>query len=88
MNVTHRLGFLARCPVTSGWDWYECEVTTDRLIPVEDIKKLTDSYSKTEIYQENLCQELANKLGAQVTLRGEHSSVKTVVTCEPQTTKI
>lgn len=83
MKVTHRLGLLACCPVNSGWDWYECEVTTDRLILVEDIKTLAASYSKTKIYQEDLCQELADKLQAEVTLRGEHSGVKTTVTCEP-----
>lgn len=83
MKVTHTLIISAMCPVKPNMDFYKCIVTTDRIIRTEDITAAADAYTFKKIFQEKLCQELADKLQAQVTLRGEHSGVKTEVTCEP-----
>lgn len=83
MKVTHTFEFSAKCPVNDGQDIYQCSVQTDRLIPVEDILEVTDSYAEKRMYHEHICQELANKLGCVVTIRGKHSGVQTEVTCEP-----
>lgn len=84
MKVTHTLLMSAACPVAPRLDFYECVVVTDRLIRTEDIAKAVDAYYGAKIFQEQICQELADKLQCQVTLRGEHSGVKTEVTCEPK----
>lgn len=87
MRVTHTFPVWAKCPNklinVDNTDTYEGQAVMDRLMKVEDIMEIVDSYGEKRIYQENLCQELADKLKAQVTLRGEHSGVKTEVTCEP-----
>lgn len=87
MKVTHTLLIVALCPVNPNLDFYECIVTTDRIIRTEDIAAVAAPYKSKKIYQEKLCQELANKLQCQVTLRGEHTGVKTEVTCEPDRTE-
>jgi hypothetical protein len=84
MRVTHTLMVSALCPVKPNMDFYECQIVTDRLIRVEDITKITDPYMGKKIFQEDLCQKLANSLKCEVTLKGEHSGVKTQVTCEPR----
>jgi hypothetical protein len=83
MKVSHTFPMVARCPNHSGTDSYECEVVMDRLMMVEDILEITDGYGLKKIFQEDLAQELANKLRAEVTLRGLHAGVKTVATCQP-----
>lgn len=83
MKVTHTLLMSAACPTQANLDFYEVTVTTDRLIRTEDIAQACDSYYGQKIFQEALCQELADKLQCQVTLRGEHTGIKTEVTCEP-----
>ena len=81
MKATHILTITARCPKNNERDEYECIVLTERLLLVETILAEAAKFEDTKIYQEDLCQKLAETLGCVVTLIGMHSGVKSEVTC-------
>lgn len=78
MRVRHRFTAVARCPVNDSTDEYAVIVWTDRLIPVEAIRKHADDLGKQPIYQEDFTHQLAVLLDAQVETSGKHGEFETV----------
>ena len=81
MRVTHSLEIKSICPVDNKPDVCKCVITTERIIPVEDILAAAKEVEDTKAYQENICQELHRRLSCQVRLVGYHSGVRTEVIC-------
>jgi hypothetical protein len=84
MKVRHRLIVRATCPVNGDRDRYLCWVTLDRVVKVEDIWQLVEELTQKPIFQEDLTQALADRLGAPVKTRGTHrrGDVLTVCVCQ------
>jgi histidinol phosphatase-like PHP family hydrolase len=82
MKTTYTTTARAVCPRNKDVeDVYECIIRAERLIECEDILFEIESRSEKQIFQEQLCEELATAFGCEVTLIGEHHHVKTEVTC-------
>lgn len=81
MLVKHTLEITATCPIDNKSDIYECEITTRRIVPVEDILKGVEEVKEMVAFQEDICQELHRRLACCVRLTGYHSGVRTEVTC-------
>ena len=79
MLVTHEVQVYGRCPVDGKSDSYDVTVTTRKLIRVEDIISAIDAI-EWPVFQEEMTQQLADKLGCHVRSIGYHSGIKT--TCE------
>jgi hypothetical protein len=79
MLVTHEVQVYGRCPVDGKSDSYDVTVTTRKLIKVEDIISAIDAI-EWPVFQEEMTQQLADKLGCHVRSIGYHSGIKT--TCE------
>jgi hypothetical protein len=79
MIVTHEIQVYGHCPVDGGGDSYAVTFTTMSLIKVEDIIAVVNAI-KWPVFQEEMTQQLAHKLGCRVRSVGYHSGVKT--TCE------
>lgn len=79
MQVKHTLTMVAKCPVDSKPDRYTVEVTSDRVIKVEDILDACKGYEVKAAYQEQITVELARTLNCEVKTVGFHSGVKTEV---------
>jgi hypothetical protein len=60
-------------------DVYEVTVEAQVVIPVERILEIVVGFKDREIWQEDLTQEMARRLGAKVTSVGHHSGVRTEV---------
>lgn len=77
MRVTYSLTIEAKCPIDNEPDAYECEITSTRTIPVEEILDAVKELPKA--FQEDVTVALARKLGATVQTIGWHSGIKTEV---------
>ena len=83
MRVEYTLTMTAKCPVDQSTDVYEVTVTSDRTIPVEQIRAACRVLGDRPAYQEEITTELAKRLGATVKTVGVHSGVKTVAEANP-----
>ena len=74
MKVTHTFEIEARCPSISGHvDHYECILTLDRFMKVEDIRPKLERILAEPIFQEPLAEAILSTLGAtSVRLEGPH----------------
>ena len=81
MLVRHYLTITAACPVDDKPDHYEAVIECSRVLKVEDIIAAVEALKDKRIFQEQLTQELARAIGANVTTTGYHSGVKTVCQC-------
>jgi hypothetical protein len=79
MLVTHEIQVYGRCPVDSASDSYEVSISTRRMLKVEDIIAVIAAL-EWPLFQEEMTQQLADKLGCNVRSVGYHSGIKT--TCE------
>lgn len=81
MHVVHETTFKALCPVNGGVDEYTVMITASTLMLVEDIRKVLDEYASVVDYQENITQQLADRLHAVVVTIGKHGDFTTKVNC-------
>jgi len=81
MLVKYSLEVACKCPVDNQPDVYQMTVVSHRAIQVESILKSVKDVCKNRLYQEDLCQKLHRSINATVILVGEHSGVRTEVTC-------
>ena len=79
MLVTHEIQVYGRCPVDGQSDTYDVTVTTRKIIKVEDIIEAINSI-QWPVFQEEMTQQLADRLGCRVRSVGYHSGIKTM--CE------
>ncbi len=80
MTCTYTLMITAKCPRDDSLtDVYGMTVTSPRMIEVESILRAVAEYTKRAVYQEDLAEQLALWLDAEVELTGVHSSVRTRV---------
>ena len=86
MIVTHSTDLQCICPVNDGIDYYEIEITLDREVMVEDIRKVLALYKDKKATQESITQNIADYLWAKVTTRGQHSEFRTTCTVDRITT--
>lgn len=80
MKATHVLSAIAPCP--SGLqehDYYRIEVEADRMIRVEEIEAAVDELTTEPVFQEDLTEALADRLGAVVRTLGKHNKTLTEV---------
>jgi GTP cyclohydrolase I len=77
VRTTHSLTVSALCPKDGLPDIYAVTVTTERVVAVEDILKVSHGFARRKIYQEDLTKEMARKLGVTVKSLGYHSGVRT-----------
>lgn len=79
MKVTHEIEVRGICPVDLSLDVYQVKISSMRIVQVEDIISVVNDL-KWPLYQEEMTQQLAEKLKCSVCSVGYHSGVKT--TCE------
>ena len=79
MKVTHEIEVRGICPVDLSFDVYQVKISSMRIVQVEDIISVVNAL-KWPLYQEEMTQQLAEKLKCSICSVGYHSSVKT--TCE------
>ena len=79
MIVTHEIQVYGRCPVDGKSDFYDVTITTMKVIKVEDIIVAVEAI-EWPAFQEEMTQQLADRLGCRVRSVGFHSGIKT--TCE------
>lgn len=79
MLVTHEIQVYGRCPVDGASDSYDVSISTRKLLKVEDIIAVIAAL-EWPLFQEEMTQQLADKLGCNVRSVGYHSGIKT--TCE------
>jgi len=79
MIVTHEIQVYGRCPVDGKSDSYDVTITTMKVIKVEDIIVAVEAI-EWPVFQEEMTQQLADRLGCRVRSVGFHSGIKT--TCE------
>lgn len=85
MRVTHELQITGVCPVDGTTDVYELTVVcVDRVLPVEWILKAVTHVTQGPVFQEDITQQLADELHADVTTSGCHSSVRTQCEASPK----
>lgn len=83
MRAKHTLQIKAKCPVNGKIDKYTLEVTTNRLVKVEDIMAIIkEETSGDPVFQEELTEQLALRLKCKVKTIGTHSGVETMVVCK------
>lgn len=83
MRAKHTLQIEAKCPVNNKTDKYTLEVTTNRLVKVEDIMAIVkEEASGDAVFQEELTEQLAFRLKCKVKTTGTHSGVETIVVCK------
>ena len=80
MNARHEFTAWGQCPKDDAPDRYEITVRSSQLVMVEDILAATKDLLSAPIFQEAFTDQLASKLGANVTTVCTHSGVKT--TCD------
>lgn len=81
MSNTYQLEITCKCPVDDMPDVYQLTVTSQRVIPVEDILAAVKKLSEQKLYQEDLCQALHRKINACCVLIGFHSGVRVTSRC-------
>lgn len=81
MKVTHTFEIEAKCPSMPGHiDRYTCTLTARSRILVETIRQDIAGLLREPVYQEDLAQNIAERLQCGVKLEGEHpGGFKTVV---------
>tara|TARA_R100001129_G_scaffold181505_1_gene160882 strand:- start:476 stop:718 length:243 start_codon:yes stop_codon:yes gene_type:complete len=79
MLVKYSLEMPASCPVDNLADLYEVEITSTKVIPVEDILMAVETINQKD-FQENITLALSREIPAKVKTTGYHSGVKVV--CE------
>lgn len=76
MTNVYQLEVRTMCPIAHReTDVYQVTVESESMIEVELIVAFFKSYSKKQIYQEELTQRAATALGARVETVGIHSGV-------------
>ena len=84
MKVEYQLTATAICPVDGNRrDVYELRVAADHMIPVEEILAAASAFSDRAVFQEDLTQQLADRLDARVVTAGDHSGVATRCVARP-----
>lgn len=85
MKVTHEFELQAKCPVDDSRDIYHCSIEIGRMLKCEEIIESARRIATAEaIFQEDLTQAIANRIGGKTTTVGLHKcGVKTTVVCEP-----
>lgn len=82
METVHKTMIVAKCP-QGATDVYEAEFHTgDRVILVEKILFEIARVTEKAIYQENLTQDLADRIGCKVVTRGRHGVFATECTAK------
>jgi len=79
VNVKYSFQMEASCPVDNLADLYEVEITSTKVIPVEDILMAVETVNQKD-FQENITLALAREIPAKVKTIGHHSGIKVV--CE------
>ena len=79
MLVKYSLEMHASCPVDNLADLYEVEITSTKVIPVEDILMAVETINQKD-FQENITLALSREIPAKVKTTGYYSGVKVV--CE------
>jgi GTP cyclohydrolase I len=80
MKTTYEFNARAVCPVDGTLDDYVVTVKTDRFIAAEEIVSIVQGLASKPLYQENLTEDIAQRLNVAVKTVGMHSDIKT--TCE------
>ena len=84
MRVKHHLTIRATCPINGNTDFYQATVSSNWLIPVEEVLAAAEALRLEPIFQEDLTKELKIALdsgdlrGVRVKTIGTHSGVRTV----------
>lgn len=85
MKTVHRTTIVGKCPHGCP-DVYSAEFhVVDRVITVESIQAEIDAATKEPVYQEDLTQRLANRVGCNVVTLGTHGRFETECRAEPVT---
>lgn len=85
MKTVHRTTIVGKCPHGCP-DVYSAEFhIADRIITVESIQAEIDAATKEPVYQEDLTQRLANRVGCNVATVGSHGQFETECRAEPVT---
>lgn len=84
-TATHAIDVYARCPVNPNVvDRYEAVVKVrDRVLPVEKIIAVVESFQNLTVFQEDVTDRLAAMLEAEVWTRGTHSGIETICKAKP-----
>ena len=83
-RVTHRTTIVGKCP-HGCQDIYQAEFHVDhRVITIESIQEAIDTTTEKPIYQEDLTQALANKVGCKVITKGSHGRFETTCVSDPE----
>lgn len=77
MSNLYEFEIRAVCPIHSELiDVYQVSISTDDILPVEQIVEFVKRYKGKQIFQEALTLEIATGLGVHVKTVGIHSGVK------------
>jgi len=79
MRVKYSLSIECNCPVDDLPDLYNVEITSDKVVPVENILEVLENINRKD-FQENITVSLARQISAKVKTVGYHSGIKVV--CE------
>lgn len=78
VRTTHHLEVKSNCPVNGEVDIYDVRIMTRQVIPVETILEVVADLTSAPIFQEDLTEQLAGRLGVSVQTSGCHSGVMAV----------
>jgi len=80
----NKYGFtlIARCPNNDDIDYYEVVLETSRMIQCEELVELSNSYTQSKVYQEDLTKQLSQRYACKVTITGLHCGGKIKVVSE------
>ena len=77
MLTTHTTELRCQCPIDDRADFYHVEITLDRVIMVEDIRKVLALHTDKKAIQEEVTASITGYLGARVVTHGQHSEFQT-----------
>ena len=77
MIVRYSFELNASCPVDNLGDLYDVEITSPKIITVEDILMAVETINKND-FQEHITTALARELSSRVKTVGYHSGIKVV----------
>ena len=78
MKITYEIEVRGLCPVDLSFDVYQVKISSMKIVKVEDIISVINVL-QWPLYQEEMTQQLAEKLKCSVCSVGYHSGVKTIV---------
>lgn len=87
MLVKHQIEIHSTCPVNGDTDLYQGFVyVRDRVLTCEEVAGVVADLTRGPVFQEQLTQDMADRLQARVKTVGRHTAgnIRTTVLCNPR----